>query len=209
VSIDRRDVRAVLLDMDGTLIDSDGSVERAWRAWAERYGVTEADAMAAAHGGPAAGTVRRLAPQLSDDEVAEAAQLQLQLQYDDLTGVSAARGAGELLAVLCRRGLPWAVVTSADRRLAAARLRAGGIDPPVLVTDDDVEHGKPHPDGYLAAAAMIGVAPARCLVVEDTAAGISAGTAAGMRVAALRGLAADCSITHLGELAKWLDIDDG
>jgi len=112
-----------------------------------------------------------------------------------------------LLAVLDRRRLPWAVVTSADRRLAATRLRAGGIDPPVLVTDDDVEHGKPHPDGYLAAAARVGVAPAQCLVVEDTVAGITAGTSAGMRVAALRGLAADFSITHLGELAQLLDGD--
>lgn len=209
MSIDLLDVRAVLLDMDGTLINSDGSVERAWRAWAVRYGVTEADAMAAAHGGSAAGTVRRLAPHLSDDEVVAAAQLQLQLQYDDLVDVTAARGAHALLAVLSRRRLPWAVVTSADRRLAAARLRAGGIDPPVLVTDDDIEHGKPHPDGHLAAAARIGVAPAYCLVVEDSAAGISAGTAAGMRVAALRGLAADFTIAHLGELAEWLDADGG
>lgn len=209
MSIDLADVRAVLLDMDGTLIASDGPVERAWKAWAARFGVAEAAAMAAAHGGPAAGTVRRLAPHLSDDEVVEAAQLQLRLQYDDLVDVTAARGARELLAVLGRRRLPWAVVTSADRRLAAARLRAGGIDPPVLVTDDDIEHGKPHPDGYLAAAARVGVAPAHCLVVEDSAVGISAGTAAGMSVAALRGLAADFSIAHLGELADLLDADAG
>ncbi len=61
----------------------------------------------------------------------------------------------------------------------------------------------------MAAAARIGVAPTHCLVVEDSAAGISAGTAAGMKFAALRGLAADVSITHLGELAEWLDADGG
>ncbi len=100
-------MRAVLLDMDGTLVDSDGPVERAWRTWAARYGVAEADAMAAAHGGPAAGMVRMLVPHLSDAEVMEAAHLRLQLQYDDLVDVTAARGARELLAVLARRRLPW------------------------------------------------------------------------------------------------------
>lgn len=191
--------------MDGTLIDSDAAVVRAWRAWAVRYSVAEAAAVAAAHGGPAAGTVRRLAPHLGDVDVAAAAQLQLQLQYDDLADVVAAPGAHSLIAALARRRLPWAVVTSADRRLAAARLRAGGIKPPVLVTDDDVERGKPAPDCYLLAAARLGVPPAGCLVVEDSGAGIAAGAAAGMKVAALRGLVADVSINDLVALADLLD----
>jgi sugar-phosphatase len=54
--------------------------------------------------------------------------------------------------------------------------------PLVLVTADQVQHGKPHPEGYLTAAARLGVEPARCIVVEDTPTGIEAARAAGMRV---------------------------
>lgn len=81
---------------------------------------------AVAHGRPADGTVRLLRPGLDTGAVAVAAARQLELQYSDLSDVVAARGADALLAVLRRRGLPWAVVTSADRRLAAARL---GVEP--------------------------------------------------------------------------------
>ena len=202
--MDLTGVRAVLLDMDGTLVGSDAAVERAWRSWAREYGVAEADALATAHGHPSESTARRLLPGLKDDAVLAAAQRQLDLQYDDLADVHALPGAHELLDVLARRGLPWAVVTSADVRLARARLGAAGIDPPVLVTVDDISVGKPDPEGYLLAARRLGVAPAHCLVVEDSEPGIVAGHAAGMTVAALRGLPAEVPLRDLGELARAL-----
>jgi sugar-phosphatase len=102
--------------------------------------------------------------------------------------------------------LPWAVVTSADVRLATARLAAAGIEPAVLVTVEDVQHGKPHPECYRVGAAGLGVPPQQCLVVEDAPAGIEAGRRAGARVAALRGLAADLPIRDLGELAGLLRV---
>jgi mannitol-1-/sugar-/sorbitol-6-phosphatase len=138
--------------------------------------------------------------------VAAAAARQLALQYDDLADVAAAAGAAELLA---RIAVPWAVVTSADRRLANARLRAAGICPPLLITAEDVPAGKPDPAGYRLAAAMLGVAPGRCLVVEDSAAGIEAGRAAGARVAALKGLPGGIEISCLGELAGFLSGNRG
>ena len=91
------------------------------------------------------------------------------------------------LAALDELGRPWAVVTSADARLAAARLGAAGITAPVVVDRDAVAHGKPDPEGYLLAAARLGVDPADCLVVEDTATGAAAGRAAGATVAGLKG----------------------
>ena len=106
-----------------------------------------------------------------------------------------------LSPLLC---LPWAVVTSADRRLAKVRLGATGITPPLLVTSEDSSRGKPHPDPYLAAAERLGIDPARCLVVEDSQPGIDAGYAAGATIAALRGLQADYEITDLGDLADRL-----
>jgi mannitol-1-/sugar-/sorbitol-6-phosphatase len=197
-------VDAVLLDMDGTLVDSDAAVERAWRAWADEQGVPMAELLPRLHGSPAGTTIRALRPDLDDDAVDRAVQFQLGLQYDDLAELRALPGAHELLATLDRLHLPWAVVTSADRRLAEARLAAAGIEPPLLVTIEDSARGKPHPDPYLEAARRLGVDPARCLVVEDSQPGIDAGHAAGAQVAALRGLSAELSITSLHDLSERL-----
>jgi sugar-phosphatase len=194
---------AVLFDMDGTLVDSDAAVERAWRTWAGEYGADPAAVLAVAHGRPAEYTVRDVLPGADDNTVAAAAAAarQLELQYEDLSDVVATQGATGLLAGLA---LPWAVVTSADRRLADARLGAAGIVPPLLITAEDVRAGKPGPEGYLLAAAKLGVVAGRCLVVEDSAAGIQAGRAAGATVAALKGLPGDIEITGLGDLAGLL-----
>ncbi len=196
-------IEAVLLDMDGTLVDSDASVERAWRVWCSEYGVEASDVLEHAPGHPAATTVRRVRPDWSDARVEQAARRQLALQYDDLSDVIAAPGAVRLLATLDRLGLAWCVVTSADRTLARARLSAAGIDPPRLITVDDVRHGKPDPEGYLLAAALLGVDPGHCLVVEDAPPGLAAGHRAGMVTASLRGLQAEVMLTDLGQLA-WL-----
>jgi len=191
-------IEAVLFDMDGTLVDSDAAVERAWRAWAAEYAVAPADVLAVAHGAPAPRTVRLVRPDLDEAGVAEAAARQLALQYDDLSDVVPTRGALELLAAL---RLPWAVVTSADVRLAKARLGAAGIEAPLLVTVEDVRAGKPDPEGYLRAAELLGVAPEHCLVVEDAEVGVTAGRAAGAQVAALKGIDGDLRIPDLGGLA--------
>jgi HAD superfamily hydrolase (TIGR01509 family) len=187
-------VAGVLLDMDGTLVDSDAAVERAWRAWAAEYRVDPSEVLALAHGVSAGQTVRRLLPALTDAEAVRSVVLPLELQYDDLSDVVATPGARRLVEVVRRLGLPWAVVTSADPRLAAARLGAIGVSPPVLVTSDDVAAGKPDPSGYLLAAARLGVDPSRCLVVEDTDPGVAAGRAAGALVAALKNRPADIQL---------------
>jgi HAD superfamily hydrolase (TIGR01509 family) len=197
-------VDALLLDMDGTLVDSDAAVERAWRIWAEQNGIGMADLLPRLHGSPAGSTIRALLPHLDDDAVDRATQFQLGLQYDDLAEIRALPGAHELLATLDKLHLPWAIVTSADRRLAKARLAAAGIDPPVLVTIEDSARHKPFPDPYLVAARRLGVDAARCLVVEDSQPGIDAGHAAGAPVAALRGLDAELSIATLTELSDRL-----
>jgi HAD superfamily hydrolase (TIGR01509 family) len=196
---------AVLLDMDGTLVDSDAAVERAWTVWAAEHGVDTDALLAIAHGSPPDPTIRRMLPDLDDRAVVRAAARQMDLQYDDLSDVVAAPGMDALLAALDRLALPWAVVTSADARLARARLDAAGVpEPPLLVTVEDVRVGKPDPEGYLLAAARLDVDPSRCLVVEDAGPGVAAGRAVGMRVAGLRGIDADIAVADLGELADLL-----
>ena len=202
--MDLSGVQAVLLDMDGTLVDSDAAVERAWRAWAAEYRVDLGSAPPIAPGLPAVGNVRRLRPDLCGDAAAAAAQRQLTLQYGDVSDVTAAPGARELLRDLDQLSLSWAVVTSADPILAGVRLAAAGIRPAVLVTSQDVRAGKPDPEGYLQAARRLAADPGRCLVVEDAEAGVMAGRAAGATVAALRAVPADIQIADLHQLRRLL-----
>ncbi len=88
-----------------------------------------------------------------------------------------------------------ALVTSAGRELARARLTGAGVRvPDLLVTAEDVANGKPHPDGYLLAASRLGVDPADAIVYEDAEAGIQAGLAAGMRVVVVGDHASDATV---------------
>jgi mannitol-1-/sugar-/sorbitol-6-phosphatase len=194
---------AVLFDMDGTLVDSDAAVERSWRAWAHENGVDAERVLEVMPGHPAADTVARMRPDLDPEAVEAAARAQLEREYHDLDGVVATPGALALLAELDRTGRPWAVVTSADARLAAIRLEAAGIHAPLVIDRDAVVAGKPDPEGYCLAADRLGVDPHDCLVVEDTATGAAAGRAAGATVAGLKGGAggvADAAISDLTEL---------
>jgi sugar-phosphatase len=168
---------AVLFDLDGVLVDSAEVVERTWRRWAAGHGLDPADVIRTAHGRRTLETVRLLAPHLAaDDEVAILAAS----ESTETDGVYEVPGARELLESLPPRS--WAVVTSGIQPVAELRLRHTHLPtPPVLVTADQVRHGKPHPEGFLTAAARLGVDPARCVVVEDAPPGIEAAHAAGMR----------------------------
>ncbi len=198
-------IEALLFDMDGTLVDSNRAVERAWRQWAHEYGVDPQPVLTVSHGSPSAATVRVVRPDLDDAAVTRAAHRQLSLQYADLDDITATPGAIEALDHLREHGIPWAVVTSADRHLATLRLTASGLGiPPVLVTSEDVVSGKPDPQGYLDAAHRLGIPPNACLVIEDTPTGVAAGRAAGARVAGLNNVPADLQITDLHQLRRLL-----
>jgi sugar-phosphatase len=172
---------AILFDMDGTLVDSTKSVERQWRRWAPRHGLDPERFIAVAHGRRTLDTLQELTPHLASEE--EADRFDAEEAADD-EGVVEVPGAGALLGIVPRSR--WAIVTSAKRPLAVARLATARLPlPSVLISGDDVRTGKPDPEGYLLAARALRVAPARCLVVEDTPAGVAAGLAAGMRVLGL------------------------
>lgn len=195
---------AVLFDMDGTLLESHDNVERAWTTWARARDLDPTEVLAHAHGLPAEATVARWLPDARADEIAAAAAEQLALQYHDVTGIAAIEGVHDLLNFLTSASIPWAVHTSADDRLARIRLDAAGISPPVLVTRDQIARGKPAPDGYLRAAELIGIAPADCIVVEDTLVGIESGRAAGMQTVGVRGATGDLPVRSIADLHLWL-----
>ncbi|TCV95663.1 sugar-phosphatase [Luteibacter rhizovicinus] len=178
------EARALLFDMDGTLIDSRIAVERIWKAWCEQHGVDWHYVLPRLHGVRLADSVRSFAPP-GTDLVAETAHL-YKLELEQTDGIVPIPGAIDLLASLPADR--WTIVTSADRELAEARLKSAGIAPPErMVCGDDVAHGKPDPEGYLEGARRFGVTAGESLVFEDAAAGIEAGMRAGARVIALAG----------------------
>ncbi|MEU6180968.1 HAD family hydrolase [Streptomyces coeruleorubidus] len=173
--------RALLLDMDGTLVNSDASVERVWRRWSERHGLDGDEVMKVVHGRQGYASMALLLPgRPMEQNYADNARM-LAEETADTEGVVPIPGASEFLASL--RGLPHALVTSADVPLSTARMAAAGLDlPEVRVTAESVGASKPDPEGFLKGAAELGVAPADCVVFEDSGAGIAAGRSAGMTV---------------------------
>ncbi|MEV1317729.1 HAD-IA family hydrolase [Micromonospora arborensis] len=165
----------VLFDIDGTLIDSRLVVADAWRDVAARFGADANAILLTCHGRRDEDVVAEFFPR---DVRAAVVDLIATVEQDRASEVSAMAGARQLLASL-PRGM-WAAVTSGSRRLMTARLRGAGLPvPEVLITADDVRFGKPHPEGYLAAAALLGAEIERSVVVEDSPAGVAAGKAAG------------------------------
>ncbi|HEY0278040.1 MAG TPA: HAD-IA family hydrolase [Solirubrobacterales bacterium] len=171
---------AILADLDGTLVDSVASSERAWGALARRRGLDEEETHRFAMGRPTRETIALLVPE--DEREAEQARVD-QDEVEDGHSVVAYPGASELLG----GRISIAIVTSGSTALATARLRGAGLDPPaVMITADSITRGKPDPEPFLLGAEALGVDPTRCLVLEDAPAGIAAGLAAGMPVVAFR-----------------------
>jgi mannitol-1-/sugar-/sorbitol-6-phosphatase len=189
---------ALLFDMDGVLIDSTPAVARVWYKWALAHNFNPTEVVARAHGRPSIATVRHYLPNadhVSENRIVERAEM------EDLDGVIALPGSRELL-----QSLPpnrWTIVTSSTRPLAEVRLRAAGLAIPMkLITSSDVVHGKPHPEPYQKAAALLGFPSSECIVVEDVPAGIRAGKSAGARVIAFPTTCKETDLQDAG--ADWI-----
>ena len=172
-----RDFAAVLFDLDGTLVDSTGAVERNWLRWAGEYDVDPAR-LGGVHGIPARVVVASLVAADRHDEAYARIE---HLEVSDTEGVAALPGAVAALGGLVAAGAAVAVVTSGSRALATTRLAHCGLPvPDVLVTVDDITHGKPDPEPFRLAVERLGVDPAECLAVEDTVPGLRSARAAGV-----------------------------
>jgi sugar-phosphatase len=184
----------MLFDLDGVLIDSTPAVTRVWSKWALQHGFDPEEVVRAAHGRPSITTIREYLPD-ADHELENS--FVERAEIEDLEGVVPFQGTRELLEALPFSR--WTVVTSCTRPLAGARLGAARLPiPERLVTSSDVPNGKPHPEPYLKAAALLGFAASECIVVEDAPAGIRAGKAAGARVIAVRTTATDNELKRAG-----------
>ena len=195
---------AVLFDLDGTLVDSAKVVERLWAEWASRHSLNVDDILAISHGRRAEETMRLVAPHLTT--LKEEAEARLREEERQSEGLVAVAGAKTLLNSIPQTR--WAVVTSCTRTLAEVRLRSVGLPvPAVMISQESVSLGKPHPDGYLEAARILGWPLRNCLVVEDAPVGVEAGRAAGMQVLGVTTtfsadqLSADLTVADLSEVA--------
>jgi len=195
--------KAILFDLDGVLVDSTECVERTWRGWATRHSLDPETVISLAHGRPTRETVRLVAPELNVE--AEAALLEAgEAMASD--GIYKIPGAREILESLPAGS--WAVVTSGTRAIAEFRLKLTGLPiPPVLICADEIERGKPDPQGYLTAAAQLHRSADECVVIEDAPLGIQAAQAARMRVIAIaatypreRLASADAVVERLADL---------
>lgn len=174
------DCGALLFDLDGVLVDSTPAVARVWTGWAIEHGFDPDFVVNKAHGRPSRTTIRELLPNADFD--VENREVERR-EIEDLDGVVLLPGTAQLIAALPAGR--WTIATSCTRALAEVRLRAAGLPiPRDMVTSNDVKIGKPDPEPYLKAAARLGFAASDCIVVEDAAAGVRAGKAAGARVIA-------------------------
>jgi mannitol-1-/sugar-/sorbitol-6-phosphatase len=189
---------ALLLDMDGVLIDSMPAVARVWSGWAVEHGFDPDEVVRAAHGRPSLLTVRDYLP--NADHLAENREVERR-EMADTAGIVPLAGALELLESLPRGR--WAIVTSCTRPLAEVRLRAAGLPhPSALITSNDIANGKPAPDPYRKAAEALGFSPADCVVVEDAPAGVRSGKAAGAKVIGMTTMASSKELREAG--ADWI-----
>jgi mannitol-1-/sugar-/sorbitol-6-phosphatase len=198
VSMNQIQCSALLFDLDGVLIDSTPAVARVWHGWALEHGFNPEEVVARAHGRPSLTTVREYLPHA--DHAAENREVERR-EIEDLGGVVPLPGSLDLLA-----SLPpdrWTIVTSCTRALAEVRLKAAGLPiPPLMVTSNDITHGKPHPEPYLKGASLLGFSAPECVVLEDAPAGLRAGKSAGATVIAFKTTAPIADLRSAG--ADWI-----
>lgn len=175
---------AVLFDMDGTLVDSEKLWTIALEELAVRYGGTlSAKARTAMVGTTSDETMAILHADLGQpwrDPDEGAAWMEQRVKDLLATDLSFLPGARELLHAVRAAGLRTALVTATAGHIVEVMLGVIGRDNfDAIVTDDEVTFGKPHPEPYATAAAMLGTTPAHCVAIEDSPNGIASARAAG------------------------------
>lgn len=213
-------LRAVILDMDGLVLDSETTYCHAWRRAASDLGVELSEAFCHSlfgrHADDVARALREAMGAAFEPERFHRLAEKHWLDYLESHGMARMPGLEALLDVFRRRALPYALATNSDGIYARQCLRLAGLEAefPVIVTRDQVPLGKPEPDVFLEAARRLEAPPGLCLGVEDSATGLAAARAAGTfvvlvqrREEARRQLAekADLALASLAELAELIE----
>jgi mannitol-1-/sugar-/sorbitol-6-phosphatase len=187
------EVVGVLVDVDGTLVDSTPAIERQWRTFLDWYGLPASAFPNPLHGKRAEDHIRDLLPAA---EVEAALERFMALEVEDLAGIIAVPGAAGFVDALTAANCPWALVTSGTLPVATARLAMAGLPlADVIVTAEDVARGKPDPQPYLVGMRRLGL-PGPTLAIEDAPTGIASAKAAGCQVVAVSTTHAADELTH-------------
>jgi HAD superfamily hydrolase (TIGR01509 family) len=185
----RHQTVGVIFDLDGTLVDSEPLSKVAWRRVLALHGYdvgdTEITAVQGLRFAESYSAFARAAPLPSLDVIWSDYSQLLYTSYDE--GLVSFDDAVSTARRLQAEGVPLAVATSSQRERLEHTLAAAHLEGlfAATVAGDEVPRGKPAPDGFLAAARLLGVDPAECVAVEDSQAGVDAAKAAGMTVLAV------------------------
>lgn len=178
--------RAILWDMDGTLVDSEPVHALAFDAAVQELGLSVPQEFNDSLLGASAEQVHRALVAQTGTGIGLDDWQALKWRHYKVHSAQIPRRetVSRVAEALAARGVPMAVVSNSTADEVALCLRATGLDLilPVSVSRADLHRGKPDPEGYLLAAERLGCAPGDCLVVEDSKLGVAAGLAAGMKV---------------------------
>jgi HAD superfamily hydrolase (TIGR01509 family) len=178
-------IRAVIFDMDGTLLDTESAHRQAFAQTGEAIGWPMSDDLLLSMVGIHRDENERMLAELLGPDFPLAhfyAESDALFEAAVDAGIALRPGAQLLLDHLAQAGIPIALATSTAAPYAQQRLEKSGLLPyfDVIVTRSDVDQPKPHPEPYLLAARLLGVDPAHCVAVEDSYAGVRSATAAGI-----------------------------
>ncbi|HYK08243.1 MAG TPA: HAD family phosphatase [Candidatus Eisenbacteria bacterium] len=184
-------MRAVIFDLDGLLIDSEGAWRKATAEFFKRHGKEYTDAISEKIMGMGLREITELFKREygfigdTDELITERRSLMYEILFRDLVLMP---GAKELITLLSSHKIPMAIATSGHAKDKTKEIGERlGIKKYIaaFISGDDFKKAKPAPDMYLTSAKMLGISPSNCLVFEDAPNGVVAGKAAGMTVYAV------------------------
>lgn len=170
----------MLFDLDGTLVNSLDFVEKSWSIWADRKGLSTEKVLQYLHGKPALTTLRHFMPNASEQQIAKEFTILEDYEARHVDTITPVTGAVSFLASLQALSVPWGIVTSGSLKVASARIKQAGLPfPSVLITSEDIQYGKPHPEPFLKAALKLNLSAHSCIAFEDSSAGMVSARKAG------------------------------
>jgi len=179
-------ITAVILDMDGLMLDTEPIYKSAWQSAAVECGYSlDDDFYLTLVGQPNPACEAALMNKFDEHFPIDDFRVRWSRSWHahvETSGIPTKPGLTELLSFLTERKIPVAVATSSDRDYASLSLRAAHLEScfDKVITGDQVVNGKPAPDIYIEAAHRLGVAAVNCMAIEDSDAGVLSASAAGM-----------------------------